>query len=705
MGRPGYDTIEDWAAGVITATEVDALPPNASPRGRNSSLLPIAGTRASVRKRKGLNCVNTTAVTGSPAIIGQLEFYLSGTLYHLLVSNTGRLDRRSNVDGSVAAADALTPTPFTTGNLYPSSTVARNLAFFCNGTDKKKFVGASGVQAWGITAPSGAPTLTASATAGLHNGTYEGFITYYNSNTDNESSPGPTSATASPASKKIDWSWSASADAQVTHVRLYLRNTATQPFFYRVTEIAVGTTTYASSVADSSLITKAPISNENDPPPASITHCVWHNDRMFVTDGTYLYYGKYGKPEAFSTGVNIIRLETDNGEDITGLFSFGPFLVVTKRTQLWVLVMPDPQDDTTWSPQLVDESIGCTSHRSWVVSDGVARWWSVKGMVEWTGNDSPRVTAQLLLAPTVGPESLNFANLHLVVAADDVVRDRVIFAVPEAGKSRNTLYLPFNYRLRCFESDGWTAIDAASLCTIEDSDGVPWVYVGGYKGQLFRWWDETCDGVAEDTTRTGTVTSATSSTLTASAATFDTTGAGLTERYVVAVDPAGTRTQRRRIASNTSTVLTLDSGETWTDTPANGWTFIVGGIDFAWDVKALTGDLPFIRKRYLFLYLLVASENSEVDVDLSLFFNYSSVASFTSTLSLVAEAEVGEWDSGEWDTAQFGGMAAATHKKVRIAKKARSWRLRIENRQPDEDLVLHKVGMRYELLTDRHTAG
>jgi hypothetical protein len=695
VGQPLNEVIEDWAKGVVTNQQVDDIPLNASPRGRNSALIPIAGNRASVMKRRGMRTINTTAITGTPAIIGQLAYHTSaGTLYHLLISDAGRLDRR-NSDTTTSAADAVTPAPFTAGTLFPDSAVANYLAYICNGSEQKKFNGTS-VQKWGITAPSAAPTLTDSGVAGVHDGTYEGYITYYNSNADVESSPSPTSSTLTLVTNQIDFAWLASADSQVTHVRVYVRNTATQPFFYRIATVAIGTLTVRTNTTDANLVVKGPTSGDNDPPPATTKFCEWHLSRMFISDGTDVFYSDENKPEGFNPENTLPGLNREEGEDITALHASRGVLIVTKTTKTYLLIGDHPDN---WRVEILDPSIGCVSARSMTTVEGVARWWSKRGLVEWEG-DSLIHVGQILIAPTISPDAINHDELLRVCAADDPTRERIVIALPAVGKDRNTIYLPYSYRLRCFESDGWTAIDAASLCTVDDS-GTPSLYAGGYEGQVFRWWDADNDGVATSTTASGTVTSATATSLTCSSATFDTTGAGLTDRYVVVIDPAGTKIQRRRIASNTGTVLTLATGEDFTDTPTNEWTFTVGGIDFAWDTRWMTGTIPFIRKRYRFFYFLGGSSESSASFTMSVFVNFADDPSFSESIAFVAEDEVAEWDLGEWDVATFGAVSSV-YKKVRVARKGRAWRMRLENREPDEPIVLHKVGAACEVLTDKN---
>lgn len=74
MGKPLYESLEDWNAGIITTTfAADEIPVTASSRALNSALS-TSGGHASVRKRLGMRLMNATAITGTPSILGQFEF-------------------------------------------------------------------------------------------------------------------------------------------------------------------------------------------------------------------------------------------------------------------------------------------------------------------------------------------------------------------------------------------------------------------------------------------------------------------------------------------------------------------------------------------------------------------------------------------------------------------------------------------------------
>jgi hypothetical protein len=694
-----------WAAGVITTLEPDSLPPDASPYGRNSFLTSAGGEKAVVMKRRGALTCNTTAITGTPAIIGQYEFRRrsgsSFTAYHLLVSDGGRLDKR-NADNTTSVADGTAATPFTSGTHFPDFATANNLAFIVNGVENKKFNGTN-VQSVGIVAPS-APTLAANAAAGVYTGTFEARITYYNNNTAQESSASATSAQVTVAAKKLDISWAASADAQVTHVNVYLRNTTTMVTFRRVAQVAIGTTTTTVNTVETALIVLGPDTAENNPPSVA-SYLEFHAQRMFyvpVATPSTIEFSKISLPESVDPD-NYEVIGIDDGDAITGLLSISStLLLIFKRKSIWAIYGDDP---TSWEVRRVSASVGCTSHRSIVIIEGVAYFWSEQGPMAITGDSEPISIGKTLIAPTVGSDNIAYLQLGNVCAAVQQAQDTILFAVSLKTtdgdtSTRNHAILPYSYRLQRWHADRWDPIDVASFGVVSDSNAVPWVYIGSYGGQVFQWWNADNDGVPSGTSR-GTVTSAAATTLTDSTATFVTTGAGLKGRYLYAIDATGLTVQRRRIGSNTGTVLTLDTGVTWSTTPNATYTYVIGGPQFAWDTRWSDwrdSGVAFKKKRLRFCYILfkAPAQSTTIHIDLMLDLSLTVVKTFTLALGTVG----GIWDSSLWDQDVWGGTTAE-HTRYRIAKTGKSIRYRIRNGNPDEPFTLLQIGTTAELLSEK----
>lgn len=711
--KPVDQWLESFAGGVITTLEADAIPPTAMPRARNTTLLSAGGERAAVGKRRGLKTRNGTAITSNPAIIGQAEYSQSGgNLFHILVTDTGRIEKLNGDDTLTNLATGLS------GTTPPDFAQANDLLFIVNGSFAKKLNGATpSLQNFGITRPA-APTL-ASPNAGAMTGTYDFALSFINSAAGtvvHESSRSDTASTTV-TSKKIKVTIPSSGtinDSQVDFIRIHVRKTGLQSNFYRVTSgTGINTTYQAWAVSGVSqdieldltdanlqaLTLVSPSVNENEPPPSGIKYLCWHNSRLFAADDTNVYYSKEGFPESFHPD-NVEKVNPADGQKIKGLLSVRGLLLILKETSFWGIEGDDPQ---TWRKEIIDSKTGCTSHRSIVLDpEGTAYWWSRVGPVAWVPDGPPLAVGRELIAPTVGPDAINHNLLSQICASLDFPRDRIIFAVPErspegeSSSTKNNVMLPYNYRLKRWESDRWDPLDVASFGVVRDSNGTPWVYIGGYFGQVFRLWDADADGV-DSGTKKGTVTSATSSTLTDSTATFNTTGAGLKGRYVYAIDSLGT-IQRRRIGSNTGTVLTLDTSLTWSITPTSSFTYVIGGIDWQADISWLLFGEPFKNKRLHFFYAQLKTTAAATKVLLDVFRNYSN--SLTKTLSFTVTPGGAIWDQSNWDEARWADQAAANF-RLRAAIVGYAIKLRFRNVNPDEPLVLLKVGADGELLNER----
>lgn len=696
------ETLDNWASGVITTLQAHTLEPSAMPRLWNGVLKGAGEGKAIVAKRWGLRMRNSTPLTGSPAILAHIDFRRASgvtlTGYHLLVSDGGRLDKLL-ADDTTAAADNVTPAPFTAGTKRPDWAVAKNFLYIVNGTDAKKFDGTT-VWNFSMAAPPAAPTLADSGVAGTPNGTYEGALLYYNSNTGFYSSAGPANS-ITVASKQIDFSWTAPTDPQVTHVIPLIRNTANQPNFYHATTpIAVGTTTYRFNTDTTLLVTKAPDQDENDPLPSGVTNIEPHNERIFATDGAQLYYSKSGQFEAFDPDA-VELVGKNDGQLIVALHSTSAGLLIFKQRSVYILVGVDPED---WRVELLDSSIGTVSHLSIVSQNGIDYWWAEGGPVAFSGGAIAPI-GKLKIGPTVSSSNLNLDALDSVSAAVDSENDLILWAVPELGGTRNTLIIPFNYVAGVFVGDRWDPMDASCLGTVRNlDDSVPHAYIGGYAGQVFKFDTGVGnDGLPSGSTDSGNVSSATSSTLTDADATFTTTGGKLIERYVWAIDPAGTRVQRRRITDNTATELTITPN--WSTTPSSEWTYVVAGPDFQMDTRWNFGGAPFVKKRFMFLHLLATSMNGGVEVNINLFLDANLAATAPDkTLTATLTSDTAKFDAGaKWDVSKWAGSLPYREIRKRMAKTGTTWRARIMNRNPDEDVQILMLAMESELLSSKRS--
>jgi hypothetical protein len=713
MPRRLFEEMNNWAGGINTAANADALSVGVSPRGLNSALVQISPNppRALAGKRKGALPALTTPLTSEPAIIGQFYFQKSdGNDYHILVCGDGSLRKRLS-DGSHSI---ISGSAFTAGNsLLPSFAVANDLLFITNGTEKKKFDGTN-LTPFGITAPSAAPVVTATGSGGtMAAATWDVLITYYNDNTGAESGISTSASATLTAGQKLSVDWSAlTPESQVTHVMVYVRNQSVGPNYYRA---IVGSTPASASnggfpVATTSAIFDitptqfenlrilAPEDTENAPPPTGAKSPTWHRARMFVHDGVNIYWSEIEEPENFDLTNRYEPINPDDGDTIVALFSAHDRLLIFKNYSTWALVGTDP---SSWEVEMVSPSLGAVNQQCIVSALGDTYWWDRQfGPVAYGGQGSPEPIGIPTIGPTINPELLATDQLGLIVATfdDNPSRQRVMWAIPEVGQTRNSMILPFNVLLRVWESDSWNPFDVASMVVAHDEDGTPWVFIGGFSGRLFQWWNATNDGVPEEAVHTGSITAATSTTITC----VDEENASpawvtdeLKELYVYAISADGLDVQRKRILSNTANVITVSS---WGTTPNSTYTFVVGGIDFQWDTPWITGEAPFHKKRYEYLFMQLSSPDSGVPVTVDLFLNYDLLNAQRSQVVELLGTVV--YDSAIYDQDRYVSAVLADE-RLRVSKTGKAWRARFRNIYPDQELTFLKVAMQSVLLNTK----
>lgn len=704
-----FDELKNWAGGANTSADSDQLPEWSSPRARNTFLKKLGEGSAVVGTRRGLSVLHENVVPFSPRLWGFQYKKASGTNYNLLVSDTGRLDQLES-DGTISAINA---TAFTSGDHAPIFAVANNLCFIVNDVDQKKTDGTA-VYNFGIAAPA-APTVAAAAGGAMAVGTYDVALTYYNANTGHESSRSAfTSATTAGANLKLNVSWTAPTDPQVTHVRVYIRfQTAGQNAYLAVagaTPAAAAAPDYGYVPATTATVLDvpaaqyaaftilAPSTTENDPPATGLVGPCWHANRLFLHDTGSVYYSKVqdnaAYPEAFDPN-NTQPIGPDDGDTIVALASYKGRLLVFKRFSIWAITGTDPN---SWSVDIVSASFGCASMRSIVEADGILFWWtnSNQGLAAYAGDGAPVALGQQFLADSVNDTALAQSALSIVCGAVDEANSTILMAVPGYGETRNTRIIPFNYRLKRFHAEYWNPLDVNSLWVVETDTATKSVYVGGYGGRAFLWWGSTNDGVPAGSTSTGTVDSATSTTLVDADASFTYTPAGilpavpfLVERYVYVISADGTTVQRRRITNNTYTELTVTPA--WDATPNATWTYVIGAIDFQLDTPWINNPSAFVKKRFEFLHAELFTTSASTALDIDLFVSRNDTEPLR-TFPVTVTGEGGVYDTSLYDAATYA-TTGPTRVKKRCGCVGTSWKARVRLLTNEADFTLAKIMM------------
>jgi len=169
--------------------------------------------------------------------------------------------------------------------IYNAFNDATERVFALNGTDRIKINGTT-MEEWGITPPNIIPTIAVGAGTGL-TGDYNVKYTYLvksGSTILTESNPSGEAAAAQTLSNQdLKVTWTASADPQVTHVRIY-RTVAGGSVFFFDQDVAVGTVTIDTSTADTAL--GVSVATDHDRPPlGTLVTFPLYNGIVFYSEG------------------------------------------------------------------------------------------------------------------------------------------------------------------------------------------------------------------------------------------------------------------------------------------------------------------------------------------------------------------------------------------------------------------------------------
>jgi len=720
-----YLEVKDWAGGIISSMPSDQIPDNAYTEGYNTAFVKVGGGATAIGSRPGLVTVNDTAFSGSPAVhFKHLYSYASGgswTRYSVVVCADGTLRYKNPNDTftSTLSVPANFPSPstlcFTAGTTPVSAAVFNNRLLLLNDDGEKRSLVGQTYVPWGLN--DIATWTAASAATGVNSmpdETYDLVITSYNSTSGGESSSATYVSVAMGGANrriKVDIAPTAAESAQYTHWRIGLRRQTTQAELYQVMRLrdVAGTsivtdgnipiatlTAYVdlSSASIAALTTVMPSTTENDGPSSAVKHVAVYGGRVITSDGSNVYWSKYGKADNFRPQ-DYEPINTGEGDEIVGFAEYSDeLLVVFLSTATWGIYGSDPQ---TWVFKPIDQTVGLAGRNTVVLVEGKLAWWDeAVGPVVFDGTTLTHVGMDLLGSAAVTTD-LSISRLPYAWGSCEPTGSRILWSVSSAGATRNDRLIPYNYKLGKFEATYWNPIDAASLHLGFNAAGELRLFLGSYAGQVFEMDPDTkLDGIPGGI-YTGSFTPTTTSITTITSSGFYNTNSKLVERRVVLVDEDFRFVAQRRITSNTSTVLTLDSAITGL-TLDQTYTFFVGGPNFRLFTKWYDQGQPFLRKRFDRLYFHMGSTTGVQNTYVTTQVEFSSSSDTESTAFSVNGAV---WDEALWDVAQWS-LASALKRRLSISRNATVLRANFAAYMPNRDITLYKVAVLSRLLSDRY---
>ena len=437
-----------------------------------------------LKRRKGVSRVSGLA--NSSRITGCGVFLPSGTNYELLLGLA---------DGVASLQSSEITTLSTTTDDIPSSTALwfmqqyKNSMYFLR-SDIGKLYRSDGdaLNDTGIPAPTAAATIAQGATGNLAAGDYEVVYTYYNTNTGAESNPSPVSSQLTlAANKTIDWSAiTVSSNPQVNARKLYRSLKDQQGEYFHVLTILDNSTLVSGS--ENTLLEDMglPVEVSNDIPPTGLTMMTVHQERMWVSDGSLIYFSEFGLPESFKA-TSSLNVQSDDGYSIQGLVSFGEILIILKQNGVYFLSGSDEQSFTI---RTLHDRHGCVSPHSVAVAENFAFWF---GGDNFYLSDENKVAAIGNLEVLDIVEGISSDDYGLIQGTVFPEEGWYLVGIPASGSI--TSWLVYNYR-----SGDWSTITFDSAMgtpvfmeLVPDENGKPVLYcpfsASAHTGHIFQFMD------------------------------------------------------------------------------------------------------------------------------------------------------------------------------------------------------------------------
>lgn len=690
FSTPEYSRyVRDFSPGFLDSPESDTVPLGACIDGRNAFLSAILesrdGTdgakRAVVRKRKAASLLNPTAMSAGDPVDLMFWFQPEGGTAQWLAVCDGVLYKYDGTDTYVSQG---TLTGFTAGALVQAVAFKDNV-LLTDGNAMLRWNGTS-LLAVGFVKPTAAPALAAQGT-GL-TGTYEGFAVWYDSVMDHESSPSATATALALVNQGRRWTKpTGSPPANVDKWRVYCRRTDTNELnFFLTATTAIATTTADETVTDAARRTAGPKDNVNDVAPTFAFMCVYKDYGIGVEpDDSYYSVSKQGDLESWNAN-DKFALERGSGKPLRSGTVFGADILLQKPTKTWRLVGDRPP----FKAEPVHTEFGNVGPRSAIEVERLFYAWDEqKGpyrtdLVEWEPLATSRINTFLI--------NLNRDELKNIQVEHDPENNLIVWAVPCSARNlvRRRHLLAFNYRLGVWLPP-LSGLEYSTLARYQPTDGKLGLYCGDYWGRVYKLFEADREGVPSTATILATVTSATSSSVTCSAATFYTTGNGLAGLLVLAKSTSG-NVQWRRIQSNTATAITLDTTNdaAWTTTPSAGWTIHLGAMEFYWTTPWVDLGRPELLKRGGFLFVEGKSASAGDVLTVKARFNQNLGVVETYDFAFPASGAV--WGEDLWGEA-YWGVRNRLVKKKRVNRSFYSMQLRFESYLADLPVDLTSYGI------------
>lgn len=239
----------------------------------------------------------------------------------------------------------------------------------------------------GIAAPSAVPTV-ASGGVGATTGAFYVAYAFRNSRTGQMSNLSPASLVFNAAANTLVVSnIQVSDNPQVDSRRVFVTLPNQTGAYFRWFDIPNNVNTTADARDVDVLLLGELASTRNTPPPNGLIAGVIWQERLWATDGKYLYCSEVGQPESMPA-FNVLSVFPDDGQEITGLCADENRLYVGRTSSVIYLT----GSLASLERHTLDGANGVASHGSMKLVDGKLVWFTGTDFVASEGGSGRSLT-------------------------------------------------------------------------------------------------------------------------------------------------------------------------------------------------------------------------------------------------------------------------------------------------------------------------
>jgi hypothetical protein len=420
------------------------------------------------------------------------------------------------------------------------------------------------------------------------------------------------------------------------------------------------------------------------------TVCRVHKNRLWVAQGSNVYFSDSNNPTSLPV-VNVFEVNTNDGQSIVAMEELLDSLVVFKTDSIW-LIKGEPLgagSNTTLGNlnlQQINSSVGAVSMRSVVGVDSVIYFMGRAGLYMFENNQIK------LLSQAVNGTFRNDMNPNALSNAWGIYsawQKKYILGYTSNASSTPDKALCYDLLLNDFTV--WDHLPGGWAINFRFNQLDSVVMGDPNQGNIY----ELFQGYADIAGYNSTLTSATSTTLVDSAATW-TTNQFVDCRVQIGLGTGAVITGT--VTANSATTLTCTG---FSSTPVANTTYTIGGYDAHWISKIYDFDNPAMTKRYRYLRLFLDAE-SDYSLQVGAARDFSEISYNLPPVSLFSGTTLWDQTGVTWDEVGiYYDTKASLYNQTGLPGQGRFIQLMFGNFNANEPWRCFEYAITYQNKTER----